>query len=166
MPTLDWITVSGFKSIANIEKIRLTPINLIIGANGSGKSNFISAFSFLNTIREGNLQTYVKSAGGADRLLHFGSKQTPSMQFHISFAGEVNQYRIDLIPTDDDSLIPFDEQCYFWNKIHPQPYVTGLNGANLEAAISTPQKQAVVQYVKQHLDRWRLYHFHDVGLHQ
>jgi predicted ATPase len=163
MPTLDWITVRGFKSIANIEKIRLTPINLIIGANGSGKSNFISAFSFLNTIREGNLQTYVKSAGGADRLLHFGAKHTPSMHFHISFAGEVNQYRIELIPTDDDSLVPFDEQCYFWNKIYPQPWVTGLTGANLEAAISTPQKRAVAQYVRQHLDRWRLYHFHDVG---
>lgn len=164
MPTLDWITVHGFKSISKIEKIRLTPINLIIGANGSGKSNFISAFSFLNTVREGNLQAFVKGAGGANRLLHFGAKHTPSMQFHISFSGEVNQYRIDLIPTDDDSLVPFDEVCYYWNKDkYSQPYGETLRGGNLEAAISMPQGQPIAQYVRQHLDRWRLYHFHDVG---
>lgn len=163
MPALDWITVRGFKSITSIEKIRLTPINLIIGANGSGKSNFISAFSFLNTIREGDLQNYVKSAGGANRLLHFGSKTTSSMSFHISFGGEVNQYLIDLIPTDDDSLVPSKESCFYWNKDYPAPYESRLSGANSEAGISGTQNQRVEQYVRSHLDRWRLYHFHDVG---
>ncbi|WP_397580587.1 AAA family ATPase [Sphingorhabdus sp.] len=163
MPALDWITVRGFKSIAAIEKIRLTPINLIIGANGSGKSNFISAFSFLNTIREGGLQNFVKSAGGADRLLHFGAKTTSSMRFHISFSGEANQYLIDLIPTDDDSLVPSNESCFFWNKAYLAPYESKLHGTNNEAGISGAQSQRVEQYVRGHLDRWRLYHFHDVG---
>ena len=39
MPALDWITVRGFKSIASLEKLSLRPINVPIGANGSGKSN-------------------------------------------------------------------------------------------------------------------------------
>ena len=38
---LDFVTVKGFKSIASIEKLELGPINVLIGANGSGKSNFI-----------------------------------------------------------------------------------------------------------------------------
>jgi predicted ATPase len=70
---LDFITVKGFKSIASL-RLDLRPINVLIGANGSGKSNFISIFSFLNEIREGRLQDYVRRAGGADQLLHFGSK--------------------------------------------------------------------------------------------
>jgi predicted ATPase len=164
MPALDWITVQGFKSIASVERVVLSRVNLIIGANGSGKSNFISAFSFLNTIRDGNLQSFVKRAGGANRLLHFGSKTTPLMRFHISFDGEVNQYRIDLVPTDDDSLVPSDETCFFWDKSkHPNPWNKRLEGSGLEAAISQKQSDRVPRYVRERLDRWRLYHFHDVG---
>ncbi len=37
---MDYIEISGYKSIKS-ERIDLAPINLLIGANGSGKSNFI-----------------------------------------------------------------------------------------------------------------------------
>ena len=77
MPELETITVKGFKSIASIEKLKLGAINVLIGPNGSGKSNFIGVFSFLHAIREGQLQDYVARAGGADKVLHFGSKVTP-----------------------------------------------------------------------------------------
>lgn len=70
MVELDSITVKGFKSIASIEDLKLGPINVLIGANGSGKSNFIEVFSFLNAIREGRLQRYVAKAGGAEKVLH------------------------------------------------------------------------------------------------
>ena len=63
---LDTITVKGFKSITSADGLPLRPINVIIGANGSGKSNFIGVFSFLHAIREGRLQEYVRSAGGAE----------------------------------------------------------------------------------------------------
>ena len=51
MATLDWITIKGFKSIKNVERLKLNPINLLIGPNGSGKSSFIEVFSFLRAIR-------------------------------------------------------------------------------------------------------------------
>ena len=73
---LDYITIKGFKSISSLDKTALGPINLIIGPNGSGKSNFIGVFSFLNAIREGRLNDYVRKSGGAEQLLHFGSKIT------------------------------------------------------------------------------------------
>ncbi|HTS28582.1 MAG TPA: AAA family ATPase [Bryobacteraceae bacterium] len=72
----DWITVKGFKSIAAIEELPLHKINVLIGANGSGKSNFIGVFAFLHAIREGRLRDYVTAAGGAEKVLHFGSKNT------------------------------------------------------------------------------------------
>ena len=59
MPELDWISVKGFKSISSIEKLKLGAINVVIGANGSGKSNFIGVFSFLHALKEGHLQEYV-----------------------------------------------------------------------------------------------------------
>ncbi|HEY6322651.1 MAG TPA: AAA family ATPase, partial [Thermoanaerobaculia bacterium] len=64
------MTLKGFKSIADIDRLQLRPLNVLIGPNGSGKSNFIGAFSFLHEVRAGRLQNYVRSAGGADALLH------------------------------------------------------------------------------------------------
>src|SRR5215210_6744044 len=109
MPELDSITVSGFKSIASIENLKLTAINVVIGPNGSGKSNFIGVFSFLHAIREGRLQDYVIRAGGADKVLHFGTKVTPTLMIHISFLDSKNQYSIELQPTDADELVPASE---------------------------------------------------------
>ena len=74
MAALDWITIEGFKSIKRIERLHLNPINVLIGSNGSGKSNFIGLFSFLREIRAGRLQEYVIRSGGADKILHFGSR--------------------------------------------------------------------------------------------
>jgi predicted ATPase len=106
MPELDTITVRGLKSIASIENLKLGPINVIVGPNGSGKSNFIGVFAFLHAIREGQLQYYVIKAGGAEKVLHFGSKVTQRLDVRISFQDGRNQYEIALQPTDADELIP------------------------------------------------------------
>ena len=74
MPAVEKITIEGFKSIAKAE-VELRPVNVLIGANGSGKSNFIGAFGFLQAIRAGGLGDYVERAGGAERILHFGSRR-------------------------------------------------------------------------------------------
>src|SRR6266576_1029254 len=103
---LDYITVKGFKSFASIEKLPLQHINVVIGPNGSGKSNFIGVFAFLNAIQEGHLQDYVTKAGGAEKVLHFGSKTTTAIEIHISFQDGVNQYNIKLVPVPGDQLYP------------------------------------------------------------
>jgi len=124
---LDYITVRGFKSIASIEKLPLKPINILIGSNGSGKSNFIGVFSFLHAIREGRLRDYVTAAGGAEKVLHFGSKITKAIHIHLSFQNEVNQYELELTTTQDDGLYPSSETTYFWDKAaYERPYGTGL----------------------------------------
>jgi predicted ATPase len=165
LPELDSVTVKGFKSIAWLDEVALTPINLLIGANGSGKSNFIQVFSFLHAIREAGLQDYVRRAGGADELLHFGSKETQEIQIDISFKQEVNQYRLTLRPTSDDSLYPAKEQVLFWDKTHPRPYEESLSPRkdSREAGISSSRVSATANWVRARLDRWRVYHVHDTS---
>ena len=46
MSELDYITVKGFKSIASIEELEVGPMTVLIGPNGSGKTNFVGVFSF------------------------------------------------------------------------------------------------------------------------
>ena len=164
MPALDYITVQGFKSIASIERLPLHQINVLIGANGSGKSNFIEAFSFLHAIRAEQLRAYVQRAGGADEILHFGSKTTEEMRFHISFQKERNQYSITLAATDAGGLYPKSENVHYWNKsTHRTPKVELIHGRDGEAGISNTSDSRIGEYVNRHLDRWRLYHFHDTG---
>lgn len=163
MPELETITIKGFKSIKALEGLELRPINVLVGPNGSGKSNFIGAFAFLNAIRSGRLQDYVGRSGGADNLLHFGSKVTSTISMHISFQGGVNQYEIELSPTKDDALFPSSEMVYFWDKSkYDRPFGREINPIGREAGISRA-KTGIGGYVQTHLDSWRLYHFHDTS---
>lgn len=126
MPELDTITIKGFKSIASIEDLKLGPINVLIGPNGSGKSNFVGVFSFLHAIREGQLHDYVIRAGGADRILHFGSKVTQAIELHIVFREQVNQYKITLEATGTDQLYPEAEIAHR-NSVLPSSWWTSPN---------------------------------------
>ncbi|QAT88991.1 hypothetical protein EJ065_7469 [Corallococcus coralloides] len=107
MPTLERIEIAGFKSIREMA-LDLRPINVLIGANGAGKSNFISVFTLLQRMREGRLQQYVAQAGGAASLLHYGRKQTPQTRLKLVFSQQA-VHRFELAPTDDDSFIITNE---------------------------------------------------------
>lgn len=64
------ITVSGYKSIKE-STIKLNNLNILIGENGAGKSNFLSIFKLLNQIVDENLQKWVKLSGGAETILYY-----------------------------------------------------------------------------------------------
>ena len=170
MSTLDWITVKGFKSIKSIEELELRPINILIGANGAGKSNFIGVFSFLNAIRLGRLRNYVMRSGGADKILHFGSKTTQQLSIEIGFENGKRKYNIDLAPNDADGLFPSNENVYTSFKQETIPddafsTLYALLGGDSEAGISsTKQKSRAITCVREHLFHWRLYHFHDTSV--
>ena len=165
MPAVDSIRIRGFKSIRDLE-VDLRPVNVLIGANGSGKSNFLGAFSFLQEIRSGRLQAYIIRAGGADRVLHFGSRKTTTLSIQICFADKVNEYQINLIPTADDKLSPDEEFVFSSGKRRGQSdsYDYYLPTRDGEAGSSGSQS-GPAKLVRRHLDRWRLYHFHDTGFH-
>jgi predicted ATPase len=165
LPELTSISIKGFKSIASIEDFRLRDINLLISANGSGKSNFIEVFSFLKAIRDGRLQEYVIKAGGAERVLHFGAMVTSKLRLDVSFQGAMNQYEIELQSTDADELVPISEMTSYWNRSrYPDgPYKVGITSAGKEAGISASVFGNVAIYVQRRLNKWRVYHFHDTG---
>ena len=163
---LDYITIEGFKSIASIQKLALRPANLVIGPNGSGKSNLIGAFGFLSEIREGRLRSYVTRSGGAEKLLHFGSKVTKAMKFDVSFEGGVNQYSITLERTSDDGLAPMSETVTYWNKSeHPQPLSRAIDPREQgrEAGISDTENLRIGKWVHKRVGEWQVYHVHDTS---
>jgi predicted ATPase len=81
---MDCIDIEGYKSIRKA-KIELRPINILIGANGSGKTNFLSFFEFVRKQYENNLDTYVALKGGVDKFLFRGKKHTNAIHYNIYF---------------------------------------------------------------------------------
>lgn len=150
MAKIDAITIKGFKSIACIEDLKLGAINVIIGANGSGKSNFIGVFTFLNAIRENRLDEYVKRAGGANRILSFGVKVTQELSITIC---SQKSYEIKLQATDIDELVLTSEAFL--------PRDSHISRISYLPEISDEKNFA--DYFRGQIEHRRVYHFHDVG---
>ena len=64
---MDNIRIQGYKSFKDLS-VQLHPINLLIGANGAGKSNFLSLFEMLGNIYAKRLGAYVAQVGGRNAL--------------------------------------------------------------------------------------------------
>lgn len=82
---LDQISIKGFKSIRELVDFPLGPLNVLIGANGAGKTNFISFFNLLNQIVQNNLQVTIAQSGGANSFLYFGQKKTSEIKIRLVF---------------------------------------------------------------------------------
>ena len=72
---LNKISIENYKSIEKVE-IDIKDINILIGSNGAGKSNFISFFKLLNSIVKQKLQSYVAEESGANNVFHHGLKNS------------------------------------------------------------------------------------------
>ena len=113
---LDRLILKGYKSIKEIE-VRFGAINILIGANGAGKSNFIGFFNFMRKLIEKELELTVAQMGGANKVLYFGAKTTHELLFDLHFSP--NRYKAKLIPTVDNKLVFNGGNLfpYFDNKI-------------------------------------------------
>src|SRR2546423_4202243 len=89
MATLKKIGIKGYRSIKDAS-LELRELNVLIGANGAGKSNFVSFFKMLNEMMGGRLQVYVGETGRAHSALHFGPEVTREIEAALEFEeGEV-----------------------------------------------------------------------------
>jgi predicted ATPase len=162
MPSPERMIVRGFKSILEMD-LRLRPLNVLIGANGAGKSNFVGVFRLLNQIVEGSVQTFVGKAGGASSLLFRGSPTSDRVEIEIDFAS--GGYQATLAQTSDDSLIFVSESCSVRGARMP-PMVIPLGEGHSESRLrSYPERysQAGVLPVLEALRGCRTYHFHDTS---
>ncbi len=162
---IETITLRGYKSIAELEDFKLRNLNVLIGANGAGKSNFIGVFKLLSALADGNLQTFVQKQGGPDALLHRGRKHTKQIDAEIYFEpnrqfGVQNGYLISLSPTADNRLIFNRESTWISGQYTTKPISLGT--AHDEAKLRD-DPQTVSTYVRPAMQSWRQYHFHDTG---
>ena len=113
----DRLKISGFKTIRDLSDFSLAPLNVLIGANGAGKSNLISFFRLLSwsLVPPGQLQSHVGMLGGASTLLHDGPGVTPLLDAGLRFRTGVgiNESEFRLAHASGDALIYTQERYRF-----------------------------------------------------
>ena len=119
---IDRVHIKGFRSLADIEIARLPDVTVMIGANGSGKSNFIHFFEMLSwMLRSQKLGEFIGRYGGADDQLFGGNKQTPRMEATVGLTTEAgqNEYHFALAHAHPDRFIFTEEACRFSSSDRP-----------------------------------------------
>lgn len=167
MPALERIEIRSFKSIRSAE-IELRPLNILIGANGSGKSNFIGVFRFLRELTTSNLRVYVGQAGGAETFLYFGRKRTSELRLQVTFSPideHANGYSCTLLPTTSGGFVFKDEYASFHDRSrYDKPYTTGFGVGETESQLDQMARtNRIARYVRDAMLSWRIYHFHDTS---
>lgn len=156
--------VKGFKSIHD-QEFQFGPLNVFIGGNGAGKSNLVGVFRFLHQVAKQQLQNYTGEAGGANNILHFGRTHTKFLSLRAEFRNGTNAniYEFKLNPTDDDRFIFTSEITYYWDTArYPTPLTNDTWSGHVEARV-VESKQYISGHIRDHLNSYRVYHFHDTS---
>ncbi len=160
------ITVKGFKSI-RCQSLKLGDLNVMIGANGAGKSNFVEVFQFLQEVVAQNLQEYSVINGGADTLLFMGRRNTPQAEFKLDFVREAGStarsYELQVMGTRNNQLAIQQETAYYHAYEHyPRPYHHSVSQATFESSLKDDDHVTAKEILRYMKSYW-LYHFHDTS---
>lgn len=160
------LTIEGYKSIRKLEGCELRHLNILIGSNGAGKSNFVGFFRLLRDLIEQRLELSIRLQGGADACLYLGPKVTPQLRCQIEFGN--NGYEFTLVPTADNRLVFAEEATIFHGQFGPTR--RSLGSGQLEARLperkdepGLTSKHGVPYYVFDAISSWVVYHFHDTS---
>jgi predicted ATPase len=169
MQLLKRIRVVGWKSIEN-QTVDLTPLTVVIGANGAGKSNLLSLFKLLNAMfaNTPGFRSYVGQSGFSDSLLHYGSAKTPAAELELTFetdAGETSYLARWASAGGSGTLIFTEERVAFQRTGSPKPLVVDLGAGHPETNLlrSADEGNPTSVVALRLLRSCRLYHFHDTS---
>lgn len=162
---LDKLTIRGFKSFESLEDFELDRLNVLIGANGAGKSNFVEFFRLLRAMVEERLQKYTIQNGPADGYFFNGVAYTRKIEADLIF-GE-NRYFFSLEPTAEGWFVISEEATQYI----PLGKLRSIGGGTSESQLRKRKDDSGKYkgpgqnwYVWDSVSNWNLYHFHDTSM--
>ncbi|QMV16754.1 AAA family ATPase [Vibrio spartinae] len=162
--SLDKITIKGFKSIQALEDFELNTLNIIVGANGAGKSNFVAFFKLLSALIDGKLNRFVRDSGGASDLFFCGPKVTKKIEFATHFGSR--GFRFNLVATPSNDAAIEDEARYYKNDRTGWWNLGDSSGGTSKMVSEVEQNTPDAKFSKPVYDAiasWKIYHFHDTS---
>lgn len=161
---IKYIEIEGYKSIQHMQ-LELKPINVLIGSNGAGKSNFVSFFKMLDAIYNQNLRQFVVREK-ADNILHFGREYTEYMFGKMIFKNDdssLNNAFWFALKQDNVGGLYIDQEAYGYDVSRKDNYNNYFTSQHLtESAISTMSGFRYT-YINRYLNEIQVYHFHDTS---
>ncbi len=148
---LNRIIIDGYKSIHHVD-LELRPINILIGSNGVGKTNFISFFRLINIIYEQRLHNYTMQ-NSAERLFYYGRKQTKELKGYLEFGD--NAYGVTLQARNNGSLFIAEERSYYQSRPN---VVSNLDESYIKDSTTFRDK-----WLREYLQSYKIFHFHDTS---
>ena len=163
---IEQIHIENYKSIRDTW-IKLRKLNVLIGANGAGKSNFISFFELLQAILNQRLGSYALSRGGIDGLLYRGQKQSKFIRSLIDF-NNTNAFFFELKPSVNNKVF-IEYSGDFFNNIEDtakdyEKWHKALWDKSVEESEIMHRPEWRAGYLRTFLRSFTVYHFHDTSL--
>ena len=163
------ITLNGFKSFnSDGHTIECGDVTVLIGANGSGKSNLVSFFKMVAFMMTKALQQYVGEEGYATSLLNYGPKRTPRLTAKLEFENEqfYDAYEFSLAHAAQDTMIITEEIISYHDKRFSKGKQVILPPGLKESGLKLDNPEQRVKPVKMIHDllcNCRVYQFHDTS---
>lgn len=167
MPAISKLTIAGYKSIRELREFELRDLNVLIGANGAGKSNFIGFFRMLAEMHGQRFQLHVQREGGPDALLHYGRKTSGFIHVELEFGEDIGSYFFLLEMTEDNRLIFANERVKFRDSRRIPSVDAGISESALpeleKLAQQSGRESEALKKGLPPIGLIRVYHFHDTG---
>ena len=164
--SLNKLTIKGFKSIKELKSFDLYNLNVFIGGNGAGKSNFIEFFRMIAAMMEPDgLKMFIE--GNADTYLFGGPKTTPYISVKMEFGQ--NGYEFELTSNQDGFFLINNEKRHCFSYSSPSTLSLGSGNFNPEllndrnSKGSQGQEHNASWYTYNSIKSWTIYHFHDTN---
>lgn len=164
------IALAGYRSYGNDLKknqVDLKNLNVIIGANGAGKSNLISFLEMISYMMTRGLRNYVAKQGGANSLLYFGSKTTEQicgeLLIHDADAHKEDKYSFMLELNTTDQLFFAKEEMSYQDSLNWRPFEYDFGVGHFESGMADHGNQTV-RTLRNYLERLRVFHFNDTSI--
>ena len=157
---IEQVLIENYKSIKDLS-LPLNRLNVLIGSNGAGKSNFISFFELTKAIYEQRFGSYTLSKGGIDNLLRQGRRVSPSIQGLIDF-DNTNAFFFEIKPSQSnkgyiEKTGDFFNNCHKPGKDYSQWNRTIWDSAVEESSLKD-NKRWRAAYLRKYLGSFTVYH--------
>ena len=160
---IEKIEIHNYKSIQHLE-LELRGLNVLIGSNGVGKSNFISFFEMVNAMYNQRLGSYTIEKGGIDNLLYFGRKNSEAINGLIDFDNK-NAFYFTIKPTQSNKGFIERTGDYFNNGTHKDKNYSIWHKKKWDSAVDESEiknhYEFRANYLKNYLQSFIIYHFHE-----